>query len=326
VTFLRPDALWALLIVPVVIAVYVLVAWRHRTTRPVAFTPTSVSDGRALRARRHVPAVIFLVALSGILLSLARPEADITLPVRTGQIVLAFDTSNSMLAADVAPTRLAVAKERALEFVARQPGSVQIGVVAFTNGGLIVQPPTKNQVDIRAAIERLSTDGGTSIGEGIFASLAAIASEPIELDPEAIAADVSTLDIGTFSNAAIIVFTDGEEIGGADPLAIARLAANAGVPVYTVGVGTPRGAVVALDGFSIATALDEPMLAAIADTTGGQYFLAVDDPDLQGIFDDIDRRFERQGERIEITALLAMATMALIALATALSVRWFGRI
>ena len=325
-TFLRPEALWALLILPVAIAVYALVAWRHWSTRPVAFTPTTISGGRTLRARRHVPAVIFLVALSGILLSLAQPEATITLPVRTGQIMLAFDTSNSMLATDVTPTRLAVAKERALKFVDRQPGSVQIGVVAFTNGGLVVQPPTKNQIEIRSAIERLSTDGGTSIGEGIFASLAAIADEPIELDPEATAADISTLDIGTFTNAAIIVFTDGEDIGGADPLAIARLAANAGVPVYTVGIGTQRGAVVALDGFSIATALDESMLAAIADATGGQHFLAVDDPDLQGIFDDIDRRFERQGERIEITALLAMAAMALITLATALSVRWFGRV
>jgi len=326
VTFLRPEALWALLVVPAVIAVYALVAWRHCSTRPVAFTPTAISGGRTLGARRHVTAVIFLVALSGILLSLARPEANITLPVRTGQIVLAFDTSNSMLATDVSPTRLAVAKALALEFVDRQPGSVQIGVVAFTNGGLIVQPPTKNQVDIRAAIERLSTDGGTSIGEGIFASLAAIADEPIELNVDAISADVSALDLGTFSNAAIIVFSDGEEVGGADPVAIARLAANAEVPVYTVGVGTQRGAVVALDGFSIATALDEPMLSAIANTTGAQYFLAAKDPELQAIFDEIDQRFERQGERIEITALLAMAAMALITLATALSLRWFGRV
>ena len=96
--------------------------------------------------------------------------------------------------------------------------------------------------------------------------------------------------------------------------------------MYTVGVGTQRGAVVALDGFSIATALDEPMLTDIADATGGQYFLAVDNPDLQGIFDDIDRRFERQGERIEITALLAMAAMALTVAATALSLRWVGRV
>ena len=261
-----------------------------------------------------------------MLFSLARPEANITLPVRTGQVVLAFDTSNSMLADDVAPARLAVAKARALQFVSRQPGSVQIGVVAFTNGGLIVQAPTKDQADIRAAIERLTTEGGKSIGEGIFASLTAIADRPIELDPNGIATDIAALDIGSFSNAAIIVFTDGEEIGGADPIEIARLASSAGVPVYTVGIGTLRGTVVPLDGFSIATALDASMLIEIADTTGGEYYLAEDNPDLQGIFDAIDRTFERQGERIEITALLAMIALALIVVATGLSVRWFGRV
>ena len=122
------------------------------------------------------------------------------------------------------------------------------------------------------------------------------------------------------------MFTDGEEIGGADPIEIARLASSAGVPVYTVGIGTLRGTVVPLDGFSIATALDESMLIEIADTTGGEYYLAEDNPDLQGIFDAIDRTFERQGERIEITALLAMMAMALIVVATGLSVRWFGRV
>ena len=325
-TFLRPEALWLLLLVPVVLGAYVAVAWRRRSKLPSTFSPTTGDRSRSLARRRFIPTGLFLVALTGLLFSLARPEANITLPVRTGRVVLAFDTSNSMLADDVTPTRLAVAKERALDFVDRQPSSVQIGVVAFTNGGQVIQPPTKNQVEIRAAIERLATDGGTSIGEGIFASLTSIADEPIELDSATVAGDISSLDIGSFSNAAIIVFTDGEEIGGTNPIEIAQLAANAGVPVYTVGVGTQRGSVVALDGFSIATALDESMLTEIADVTGGQYFLAVDDPDLQGIFDDIDRRFERQGERIEVTALLAMGAMVMIVVAAALSVRWFGRI
>lgn len=324
-TFLAPQALWGLLLIPLLIAGYAIGQWRSKL--PPLFTPTAV-DGRSSsgRWRRRVPPLLFLIALASMLFSLGRPEANITLPVRTGQIVLAFDTSNSMLADDVAPTRLAVAKERALAFVDRQPGSVQIGVVAFTNGGLVVQPPTKDQAAIRAAIQRLATDGGTSIGEGIFASLTAIADGPIELDRQVIATDIAALDIGSFSNAAIIVFTDGEEIGGADPIEIARLAANAGVPVYTVGIGTQRGAVVPLDGFSIATALDESMLTEIATTTGGEYFLAEDDPDLQGIFDAIDRSFERQGERIEITALLAMIAIALMLVATGLSVRWFGRV
>ena len=325
-TFLRPGALWVLVLVPVIVMAYAVVGWRRRTSLPAGFTATTSDRSSSLARRRHVPFGLFVIALAGLLLSLARPEANITVPVRTGQIVLAVDTSNSMLANDVSPTRLDAAKDLALAFVEQQPSSVQIGVVAFTNGGLIVQAPTENQAEIRASIERLTTDGGTSIGEGIFASLTAIANEPIELDPGAGAGGVSAIDIGSFSNAAIIVFTDGEEIGGADPVDIAGLAANAGIPIYTVGIGTARGAVVALDGFSIATALDESMLTEIAEITTGQYFLAVDNPELDGIFDDIDRRFERQGERIEITALLAMAAMAVIALATVLSVRWFGRV
>ena len=326
-TFLAPEALWGVLAVPALALIYALIMWRRQHRRSASLALVDTDENRTVRSwRRHGPAGLFLIALAGLLFSFARPEANITLPVRTGQIILAFDTSNSMVADDVEPTRLDVAKQTALNFVDRQPGSVQIGVVAFTNGGLVVLAPTKNSGDVRAAIERLTTDGGTSIGEGIFASLTAIVDGPIELEPEIIATDISALDIGYYSNAAIIVFTDGEDIGGADPVELAGLAANAGVPVYTVGVGTVRGTVVPLDGFSIATALNEPMLAEIAESTGGQYFLAQDDPELSGIFDEIDRRFERQGERIEVTSLFAIAAMAFMILAAGLSLRWLGRV
>jgi len=325
VSFLAPGALVGLAAIPLLVGLYVVIQWRRRTQRPAGWV-LSASGSTIGSRRRHVPPAIFLLAIALLLVSLARPVANLTLPVRTGQIVLAFDTSNSMVANDAEPTRLDQAKRVALNFVERQPGSVQIAVVAFTNGGLIVQAPTKNQTEVTAAIERLGTDGGTSIGEGIFASLTAIADQPIELDPEVIAVDIAALDIGYYSNAAIIVFTDGEDIGGADPVEIAGLAANAGVPVYTVGVGTPRGTVVALDGFSIATALDEPMLAEIAETTGGEYYLASADPDLTGIFDAIDRSFERQGERIEITALFGIGALILTLAGAALSFFWFGRL
>ncbi len=325
-TFLAPHALWGLLAVPLLGIAYGGLMWRRRRSRRPEFTVIENSRNRLSGGwRRHVPAALFLLALAGLLISFARPEATITLPVRTGRIVLAFDTSNSMVAADVVPNRLALAKDIALRFVDRQPRSVQIGVVAFTDGGLIVQAPTGDQRDIQSAIERLSTDGGTSIGEGIFAALAAIADGPLELDAASVP-DMASLDIGHYDNAAIIVFTDGENLGGADPVALADLATRSGVPVYTVGVGTPRGAVVPLDGFSIATALDETMLAEIAESTGGEYHLAVDDPDLTAIFDEIDRSFERQRERIEVTALFSIAAMGAIIAAAGLSLRWLGRI
>lgn len=326
-TFLAPNALWGLLCVPALMLLYVAVMWRRRQLRPREFVIVDAGDNRMIRSwRRHLPASLFLVALATLLVSFARPEANVTLPVRTGQVVLAFDTSNSMAANDVEPSRLEAAKQIALRFVDRQPNSVQIGVVAFTHGGLVVQPPTKDQIDVRAAIDRLATDGGTSIGEGIFAALTAIVDEPIDVDPAALTSNIAALDIGFYSNAAIIVFTDGEDIDGADPVELASLAANAGVPVFTVGVGTRQGAVVPLDGFSIATALDESMLAEIAESTGGEYYLAADDPELTAIFDEIDRSFERQGERIEVTALFSMLAIVLVIGAAALSLRWLGRI
>ncbi len=322
-TFLNPVALWGLFALPAIVALYTFVRFRRRRYRTGVFHTDAAAGVSTRPGRRHIPAGIFLGALAVLLVSFARPEANITLPVRTGQIVLAFDTSNSMVADDVEPTRLDVAKETALAFVDSQPSSVQIGVVAFTSGGLVMQAPTTDQQDVRNAIERLSPDGGTSIGEGIFAALTAIADDPIDLES---VGDLSALDIGTFSNAAIVVFTDGEEVGGADPRDLAQVASNAGVPVYTVGVGTERGTVVALDGFSIATALDEQLLGDIAEATGGEFSLAQDDPMLTGIFDAIDRSFERQGERIEITSLFALAAMVLMIGAGVLSLRWFGRI
>lgn len=322
-TFLNPVALWGLFALPVIVAIYALVSLRRRSAGSGVFQAKVAAGHSARPGRRHIPAGIFLAALAVLLVSFARPEANISLPVRTGQIVLVVDTSNSMVADDVEPTRLDVAKQAALDVVDSQPSSVQIGVVSFTDGGLVVQAPTSNQQDVRNAIERLSPDGGTSIGEGIFAALTAIADDPIDLES---AGDLRTLDVGSFSNAAIIVFTDGEEIGGADPLDLAEVASNAGVPVYTVGIGTERGTVVTLDGFSIATALDEQLLGEIAESTGGEFFLAQDDPMLTGIFDAIDRSFERQGERIEITSLFALGAMALMIGAATMSLRWFGRI
>ena len=324
-TFLAPAALWGLLAIPVLAFLYIGLMRQRSRSNP--FGPNNATSARASRVRRILPPTLLFIALAGLLFSFARPVANISLPVRTGQIVFAFDTSNSMLADDVEPTRLERAKTIALNVVEQQPGSMQIGVVAFTNGGLVVQAPTSDQGQVREAIDRLTTDGGTSIGEGIFAALTSIADRPIEMaaDDNGVP-DLSNLDIGFYTNAAIIVLTDGEEIGGADPFTLAELSSNSGVPIYTVGIGTPRGTVVALDGFSIATALDETVLTEVAELTGGQYFLAETDPELTAIFDDIDRSFEQQGERIEVTGLVAAAAMVVMAIGGALSLRWLGRL
>lgn len=326
-TFRSPWGLVALLVIPVLIGLYTALVLPRRSSAARPFALTEAGNGAPIGWRRlHLPFALFIVAIGLLLLGFARPEMDVTLPVRTGKVVLVFDTSNSMAADDLSPTRLELAKDAARAFVDEQPGSIQVGVVAFTDGGLVVQRPTKNDREILAAIDRLSTDGGTAIAEGIFAALTAIADEAIVIDPEVAAVDIAALDIGYFSNAVIVLLSDGEEIDGADPLELAGLAANAGVRIHAVGIGTPRGTVVELDGFSIATALDETLLTEIAETTGGTYFDASEVADLPSIFGDVQRRFERQGETIEVTGLLAMAASAFLVAAGALSLHWFGRV
>lgn len=327
-TFLAPQALWSLLAIPFLVAGYVAVAMRRRTAAPEALVVRD-RHGRRARPRRHLPAVIFLLAIVTLLVAFARPEAEISVPTRSGQVVLAIDTSNSMLAGDVAPSRLAVAQRVARDLVADRPGSVRIGVVAFTDGGLIMQPPTETSADVVAAIDALQPSGGTSIGEGIFASLIALADGQIAAAQESDAVEPGGLDdmgLVRQTDAAVVLISDGEDIDGADPLALAELAAEARLPVHTVGVGTAGGTVLEVDGFNIATALDEQVLVDIAAATGGRYHLATSDLDLSPIFDAIDRSLGTQSERIEITALFSMAAIVLIMIAAALSLRWSGRI
>jgi len=326
VTFLAPQALWGLLAVPVLVAGYVAIALRRSASAPEALVVRS-DRGHGPQARRYLPAVILLSALATLLVAFARPEAEISVPTRSGQVVLAIDTSNSMLADDVGPNRLAVAQRIARDLVERRPGSVQIGVVAFTDGGLIMQPPTEASADVIAAIDALQPNGGTSIGEGIFASLIALADEQIAGGAQDPGVDeLGEMALGRQTDAAIVLISDGEDIGGADPLALAQLAAEARLPVHTVGVGTPDGTVVEVDGFNIATALSENVLIDIAAATRGEYNRATPGLNLASIFDTIDRSLGTRSERVEITAIFSMATIVLIVVGAGLSLRWSGRI
>ena len=267
-----------------------------------------------------MPFALFVSAISVLVLSLARPELNVSLPVRSSDVVLAFDTSNSMQADDVAPTRLEVARAVARELLSDRPRQTRIAIVAFTDGGTVLQPLTGTPLKVDQALDRLQATGGTSLGEGIFAALGALTEEPIAM------IDGTIPDLGDLSNTAIVLFTDGENTGGSDPVQMAALAADAGVRIYAVGVGTARGTVMTLDEFSIATSLDEERLTDVAEASGGRYFAAAEDPELGLIFGELERRFERQAERIEVTALAAMATIVLLMVACGLSLRWFGRV
>jgi Ca-activated chloride channel family protein len=284
----------------------------------------------ALRRRgRNAAPVAALMALGLTLLvgAAARPHATVSLPRVEGTVILAVDNSNSMLAEDAEPTRIAAAQAIARDLVDAQPGTVNVGVVSFSSGGAVLQEATTRHELALDTIDRLTPDGGTSLAQGLFTSLSAVTGEPIAITQEAIdAGDVTLLDLGWHAGAVVVVFSDGENRAGLDPHDVAELAANSGIRIFTVGVGATDGTTLAIDGFTLATALNEQTLVEIAEVSGGQYFAAANGVDLEAVSDAIDLELTFRGEPSEITALVAIAGLALLLAGAALSLHWFGRI
>jgi Ca-activated chloride channel homolog len=327
-SFLWPAMLVLLLGVPFVVAGY-LSLMRRRAARTEAlaaqgFVPNA--SARRLRRARHIPAALFIGALVILLVAFARPEVSVGLPHREGTVILAFDISNSMLAEDLQPTRMDAAKAAAKEFVNAQPGSIKIGIVAFNNGALITQQPTTVRADTLAAIGRLEPTGATSLGQGLFTSLSAIAGHPLSLPPNATDDDIANVDIGYFGSAAIVLLSDGENTSGPDAVTVAELASTAGVHIYPIGIGSPQGTVVTIDGFSVATALDEQELTQIASVSNGKYYNAQDTQSLTQVYKNIDLRTVTDPKQTEVTALFAGISTLLLLVGGALSMLWFGRL
>jgi Ca-activated chloride channel family protein len=282
--------------------------------------------GRAPGARRHVPPALFLSGLTVLLLGLARPQAAVSLPRIEGTVILAFDVSGSMAAEDVQPTRMEAAKAAARDFVERQPPGVQIGVVAFSEGGLPVQAPTSDQQAVLAAIDRISPQRGTSIGQGILASLNTIAagSEP-EAPPGGGDPQPTPVPEEVDTPASIVLISDGENTAPPNPLDAAQAAADRGVRIYTVGVGSAAGTTLEVEGFTVHTQLDEATLQQIAQLTAGVYFRAEDQQQLRAIYDNLALRLVTEPEMMEVTALFTGAGMLFLLLGAACSLLWFSR-
>jgi Ca-activated chloride channel family protein len=241
-------------------------------------------------------------------------------------VILAFDVSNSMRAKDLRPTRMDAAKAAAIAFAKQQPSSIRIGVVAFGDSAVTVLRPTNVQADVIAAIKRLSVGGGTSLGQGILTSLDAIAGKKLKIDVAQLERDAGSVHVGYFGSSAIVLLSDGENTSRPDPLALAEVASTAGVHIHTVGVGTREGTVLQIDGFSVATALDEDLLKKIAQVTDGTYDQASDAQALAQIYKSIHLDLETVDKPREVTALFAAAGGFLLALGSALSLLWFGRV
>lgn len=276
--------------------------------------------------RRHLAPVLFLAALALLCVALARPQATVAEARREGTVVLAFDVSGSMAATDLAPTRLEAAKSAARAFVEQQPTSIRVGVVAFGESGLVTQQPTTDRAAVQAAIARLTPQGGTALGRGIQTALSTIAGRTVQLDDSSGSVEAAGPDIGFYRSAAVILLTDGENTAEPDPLEVAEVSSAAGVKVYPIGLGSPQGTVLEIDGFQVATALDEPLLRQIASTTDGEYFAAADEQELTRVYSSIPLSFTVEAGRTEVTALFALTAAMLLLIGAGLSFVWFGRV
>ena len=284
------------------------------------------------RIADSIPAALVVAALVLFAVALARPQATVALPRVEGTVVLTFDVSASMAADDVQPSRMDAAKAAAKAIVERQPPGVVVGVVAFSDAGLAVLPPTSEQGSILQAIDRLAPSRGTSLGQGILASLGAIAqaksdtpsnyysnrSAPPTPQPAPVAP-------GSQSDTEIVVLSDGENNERPDPYAASQAAANQGIRIFTIGVGTTAGTTLDLDGFRVQTALDEDLLKQVAAMTKGAYEPATQlDP--SAVYDQLAERLVARDQDIEITALVAGAGLILLVAGVAVSLVRSGRL
>lgn len=329
-SFEWPVMLLLLLILPLIIGLYLNLQQRRKKLA-VSYSNllggTPGSPARSLGFRRHIPAILFLSGLAVIFVALARPRMEMRLPRVEGTVMLLFDVSGSMAAEDAEPTRMDAAKAAARAFVERQTAGVRIGVVAFSDNGFSIQKPSDNQEEIYAAIDRLSIQRGTSIGQGILASINAIAADR-DLEGQAVNLDaLATPEPGDrFASASIVLFSDGENNEDPDPLAAAQAAREHGVRIYTVGVGTTQGTTLDIEGFRIHSQLNEAMLKEIAQVSEGSYLAAIEDTTAADITIKMTPQIIFKAEEMEITSVLAGASILLFIVGGAFSLVWLGRL
>jgi Ca-activated chloride channel family protein len=340
-SFVWPDFLWSLLALPLLVALYWWLLHRRKkaTLRFASLSIVKQAMGKGPGWRRHVPPVLMLLALATLLLATARPRAVVTLPLQQETIILAMDVSGSMRATDVLPNRMVAAQEAAKAFLNDLPRNVRVGVVSFAGTAAVVQPPTQNREDIVAAIDRFQLQRGTAIGSGIVLSLATIFPDagidlsqitgqrnmplgPGDKPPK----EFTPVQPGSFNSAAIVLLTDGQRTTGPDPLDAAKMAADRGVKVYSVGVGTKEGETIGFEGWSMRVRLDEETLKNVANLTRAEYFYAGTAADLKKVYQSLSSRLIVEKKETEITALFAGVAAALVLLAAGLSVWWFGRV
>jgi len=346
--FLWSDLLWLLLLVPVLIAAYVLILRRRKTVAlryaSLMLVRDAIGPGQWLR--RHLPAFLILLALVCALLGVARPSAVFTLPTEHQTIVLAIDVSRSMRATDVNPSRLGAAQRAVIDFVHDLPSNVRVGLVTFAGTAAIVQTPTSNRDDLIAAVNRFQLQRRTATGTGLLMALSLLLPDAgIDVEAEVFDRDFSRragavpLDgalkprpqefkpvaPGSYTTGAVVLLSDGRRTTGPDPLGAAKLAAERGVRVHTVGFGTKEGGPVNFEDMVIYMRFDEEALKAIAGITEGEYFHAGSADDLRKIYKNLTAKLALERRETELTAFFGAAAALFAVLAAMLSLLWFHR-
>ncbi len=350
VSFLWPQMLWLLLVLPLLVLLYLwLLRRRQRTAlRYANLSIVREALGKGPGWRRHVPPMLLLLALAAMLLAAARPSASITLPSTQQTIILAMDVSGSMRAEDVAPNRLVASQNAAKAFLAELPRHVKVGIVAFAGSAQVVQPITLSREDLVTAIDKFQLQRATAIGSAIVVSLSELFPEQrISLTdmtysrntdpfaPRGRSLDqprnneekaFQPVEPGSYGSAAIILLTDGQRTTGVDTAEAAKMAADRGVRVYTVGVGTVEGEVIGFEGWSMRVRLDEDTLKDVARTTKAEYFYAGTAENLKQIYQSLSSRLTVEKKETEVSGLLALLAAGLVVLAAGLSLAWFKRV
>ncbi|HSC64826.1 MAG TPA: VWA domain-containing protein [Caldimonas sp.] len=342
-TFLWPQYLWSMLALPLLPVLYLWLL-RRRGKQALRYSNLQVLRETADRPwRRHVPPALLFIACAVLLLAAARPLAKVTLPWARSTIMLAIDVSLSMRVSDVKPTRMEAAQEAAKLFLRDLPKTIEVGLVTFAGSAQVVQAATIDRPSLVSAIDAVQMQIGTAIGSAIVVCLAELfpdhgislgdmtfgarqkAHARDEKDP-APAKPITPVAPGSYASAAILLLSDGRRTTGVDTLEAAKMAADRGVRIHVVGLGTVDGPVGSGDGLAIYMQLDEPTLREVARMTGGEYHHAGTAEELRSVYQDLGSRLQVQTRDTEITALLALAAAIVVLAAALLSLRWFGRI
>jgi Ca-activated chloride channel homolog len=349
-SMLWPGFLLLLGLIPLLVGLYI---WAQRRKR-VAIRYSSLSLIRAAlprysQVRRHLPFAFFLLALTSLIVTMARPVQIVTVPTGQATIILALDVSGSMRQRDVQPTRLGAAQNAAMSFIQSQKAGTQIGIVAFAGYAELIQPPTTDRNALQDAIASLTTARGTNIGDGMLKSLDTIAEidksiAPVPMDGST-DPQVTPVPKGAYVPHIIVLLTDGVPTTGPSPLEIAQEAADRGVRVYTIGFGTPNGQPDfpfgqgnpfgggpggfggpgtqgggGFGGFN--RGIDEQMLKQVAEMTDGKYYTASSADELLNVFQSLPTYLIAKHEVMEISVAFAAIGALLVAVAIALSLRW----